>query len=286
MVRKTSNIIAIMFAILILYGSAGANAQEKKDTGSDIWLEAQLVTSYTLNEHLNPFTLDVNVQDGVAELSGTVDSEIERDLAVEIARSVKGIKEVRENLTIEPEAAMKEKKEKNAFVKGVEDATLTAKVKYRLILNKNIASYDINVDTDEKVVTLTGKVDSELKRDLAVKLAENTSGVEKVMDNLTVVGEEEIKKEKDGSSFKEKMNELSRDMQDTWITTKAKSLLMVSNEAEGASYDISTENGNVTVTGTVMSEQQARDIQRTLMDLQGVREVENKLKVREAARTR
>jgi hyperosmotically inducible protein len=183
------------------------------------------------------------------------------------------------------EPSGKAEKEKSGFARKVEDATLTAKVKYRLILNKNIASYDINVDTEKGVVILSGKVDSPAKRDLAVKLAENTSGVDRVRDNLTVVDSREMGEKQSGSSMKKKMEELSQDMKDTWITAKARSLLLVSAEAEGADYDISTENGKVTVAGTVMSRQQAEDIQKILEDLQGVRKVENNLKVREQGKS-
>jgi len=285
MILKKKLIIPALIISLLL-STITLAAEEKKNTRSDIWLEAQLVTSYTLNEHLNPFKIDVDVQDGVANITGSVDSAIERDLAVEIARSIDGIMEVKENLTI---GSTDESAKESAFSRQVEDATITAKVKYRLILNKNIASYDINVDTKNGVVTLSGKVDSGEKRDLAVKLAENTSGVLKVEDSLTVVeaermqaeGEKEMDEEKSGSSMKKKMDELSQEMKDTWITTKARSLLLISSEADGARYDISTRAGKVTVTGTVLSEQQAEDIQKILEDLQGVTEVENKLALRE-----
>jgi hyperosmotically inducible periplasmic protein len=285
MILKKKLVIPALIISLLL-NTITLAAEEKKNTRSDIWLEAQLVTSYTLNEHLNPFKIDVDVQDGVANITGSVDSAIERDLAVEIARSIDGIMEVKENLTIGP---TEEPAKESAFSRQVEDATITAKVKYRLILNKNIASYDINVDTKNGVVTLSGKVDSGEKRDLAVKLAENTSGVLKVEDSLTVVeaekmqeeGEKESDEEKSGSSMKEKMDALSQEVKDTWITTKARSLLLISSEADGARYDISTRTGKITVTGTVLSEQQAEDIQKILEDLQGVAEVENKLAVRE-----
>lgn len=286
MIRKKKFILPVLIISLLL-STITLAAEEKKNTRSDIWLEAQLVTSYTLNEHLNPFKIDVDVQDGVANITGSVDSTIERDLAVEIARSIDGIREVKEDLTIGP--AEEPAKEKSGFSRQVEDATITAKVKYRLILNKNIASYDINVDTKNGVVTLSGKVDSGEKRDLAVKLAENTSGVLKVENGLTVVetekmkgaGEKETEEEKSGSSMKKKMDELSQEMKDTLITAKARSLLLISSEAEGARYDISTREGKVTVTGTVLSEQQAEDIREILEDLQGVTEVEDKLAVRE-----
>jgi len=51
------------------------------DQPSGSWMKASLMTSYTLNRQLNPFKIDADVQNGVATLRGTVDSEVERDLA-------------------------------------------------------------------------------------------------------------------------------------------------------------------------------------------------------------
>lgn len=272
------NYLALILIALITLSAGQMLAEEKRETASDTWLEAQLVTSYTLNRHLNPFAIDVEVTDGVATITGTVDSEIERDLAVEIARGIEGIKEVREELLIEPVG--NKKRDKSGFARRVEDATLTAKVKYRLFFNKHISSFDINVDSKNGVVTLNGTVDSGEKRDLAVKLAENTSGVDKVKDNLEVVAAEDGKQEGARRGDKGKMEALAANINDTWITTKAESLLLVSDEAKGATYDVTTENGTIILTGTVLSEKQAKNIQQLLEDLQGVNKVENRLTVR------
>ena len=46
---------------------------------------------------------------------------------------------------------------------------------------------DINVDTNNHVVTLKGTVTSNAGRDRAIALAKRTSGVQRVVDQLTVV---------------------------------------------------------------------------------------------------
>lgn len=275
--QRICAILSALF-ICILLCTGTVNASEQKNTKSDTWLEAQLVTSYTLNRHLNPFRIDVDVTDGVATLTGTVDNDVERDLAVEIAKGVNGINKVNEKLIVDPSGSAK--KEKSEFARRVDDATLTAKVKYRLIFNKNISAYDIDVDTENSTVTLTGKVDSAEKRDLAVKLAENTTGVRKVKDNLRIVTTADLQKGSSTGSMDKKMKDLATDINDTWITAKAKGLLAVSDEAEGARYDISTDNGTITLIGTALSNKQAKAIQSILEDLQGVKNVDNQLTVR------
>jgi len=68
------------------------------------------------------------------------------------------------------------------------DAGLTTKVKAKLAADDTVKAYQIDVDTKEKVVTLTGTVDSQAAKDQAVAVARGTGGVADVVDNITVSG--------------------------------------------------------------------------------------------------
>lgn len=70
-----------------------------------------------------------------------------------------------------------------------EDAALTAQVKAKLAADPEVAAVHIDVDTLDRVVTLSGRVASAAVRDEAEKLARGTDGVRAVVNNL-VVGEE------------------------------------------------------------------------------------------------
>jgi hypothetical protein len=72
------------------------------------------------------------------------------------------------------------------FLQKVKDATTTAQVKTRLIGNGNIAAGDIDVDTRNSVVRLSGKVGSDTERQLAEFIARNTSGVRSVSNELEI----------------------------------------------------------------------------------------------------
>jgi hyperosmotically inducible periplasmic protein len=118
-------------------------------------------------------------------LSGTVRSDIDRDLAEEIARSLDGVKSVDSSLEVGEdlqETALSESE--TDFLQKVKDATTTAQVKTRLIGNGNISAADINVDTRDSVVRLSGKVGSDTERQLAEFIARNTSGVLSVSNEL------------------------------------------------------------------------------------------------------
>jgi osmotically-inducible protein OsmY len=68
----------------------------------------------------------------------------------------------------------------------VSDGALTAKIKSKMALDDHVEARDINVDTSDAIVTLTGEVRSTEQRDRALRLAGETEGVTKVVDRLRV----------------------------------------------------------------------------------------------------
>ena len=69
---------------------------------------------------------------------------------------------------------------------AADDTAITAKVKAALIAEPGLKSTDINVDTKEATVTLSGTVASNELRDKAKQIASSTNGVKNVVDNLVV----------------------------------------------------------------------------------------------------
>jgi osmotically-inducible protein OsmY len=176
----------------LLTGSqyALAAGDDFEGTARDAWITGKVETAYTLNRHLNPFTIDTDVTDGVVVLNGKVDTEIERDLAVEIARGIDGVVNVTDNLEIEPgskaasSAAINDGK--RDFGTWFDDATTTASVKSRLVANENVKGLEIDVDTNNDKVTLSGRVGTEEERQLAEQLAQNVTDVHEVVNHLVV----------------------------------------------------------------------------------------------------
>jgi osmotically-inducible protein OsmY len=120
-------------------------------------------------------------------LTGTVRSDIDRDLAEEIARSLDGVKSVANSLEVRPDAEASHASETDIdFFQKVSDATTTAQVKTRLIMNGNIPAADIAVETENDVVRLSGTVGTDTERQLAEFIAKNTSGVASVTNEISL----------------------------------------------------------------------------------------------------
>jgi osmotically-inducible protein OsmY len=71
----------------------------------------------------------------------------------------------------------------------VDDAAITAAVKAKLVADGDINPFNIDVDTNEGVVTLQGRVEKEEARSKAEQLARETDGVRRVI-NLVKVGDQ------------------------------------------------------------------------------------------------
>jgi osmotically-inducible protein OsmY len=169
----------------------------------DAWIDGRLEGAYIFNEHLSAAAIDTAVKNGAVTLSGTVESDIDRDLAAEIAKGMKGVVSVDNQLRVAGEgrsgaaaggAAAQhrdvdrgvEADERRSFGQWVNDATTSAAVKAALVRNDNIRAADIDVETDHDVVTLRGVVASKEQKELAEQLAKNTRDVKQVRNELRV----------------------------------------------------------------------------------------------------
>jgi hypothetical protein len=71
---------------------------------------------------------------------------------------------------------------------GQTDAGITTDVKTSLAADEAVSAFEIDVDTQEGVVTLTGDVESPTAKAQAVQIARMTEGVIDVVDNLRIEG--------------------------------------------------------------------------------------------------
>jgi hyperosmotically inducible periplasmic protein len=67
-----------------------------------------------------------------------------------------------------------------------DDATTTSAIKMKFAADKTVDAFDINVDTKDGNVTLTGTVNTRAEADKAVALAKSVEGVKSVTPRLTI----------------------------------------------------------------------------------------------------
>ena len=189
------------------------------------------------------------------------------------------------------------------------DAGITGKVKSKLAADDTVKAYQIDVDTKDKVVTLSGNVDSQAAKDQAVALARGTEGVADVVDNITVAGgsaampgEHPAGEMAGGANPSanggaapapggegdaamggnapnpEPDRPVGTVMDDAAITAAVKAKLLADPTVGGLKIDVDTRNGVVYLTADHMKNQGEIDMAIKLAkETSGVKSVENKL---------
>lgn len=84
------------------------------------------------------------------------------------------------------EAANTVEQKTDSAVQTVDDAAITATIKAKLVADDELKAIDINVDTKDGVVTLTGAAPSPAAVERATTVAKSVDGVSNVVNQLTV----------------------------------------------------------------------------------------------------
>ncbi|MDO3383496.1 BON domain-containing protein [Gilvimarinus algae] len=161
--------------------------EDSKDAFRDGWVEGKLETALVLNEHLNPFEIDISVDDDVATLKGEVGSDIDKELAQNVALGIEGIDEVDNQLTVKADTdEMAQEDEGRGFSQYMRDISTTAAIKTELLASSNVNGIAIDVDTYNDEVTLSGTVETDAQRKLAEAIVTKRGDVDKVVNKLEV----------------------------------------------------------------------------------------------------
>jgi hyperosmotically inducible protein len=170
--RFTTFFLAI--AMVSVIGCASTSTQE----GTGEYVDDTVITSKVKAAILGESSLksaEINVETfkGIVQLSGFVSSNANKGKAVELARSVKGVKSVKDDMRL-----------REGSGQYVDDTVITSKVKAAILGESSLKSTEINVETFKGVVQLSGFVSSGANKSKAVELARSVKGVKSVKDDM------------------------------------------------------------------------------------------------------
>jgi len=174
-------LVAAFAGIAMTTAVACAAMWSEKSAGDQIddsALTAKVKTALVADPITGAHDIDVEVERGVVQLNGFVDSQTEKSQATTVATGIGGVKEVRNNLAVNTGD--------ESVGELIDDSALTAKVKLALIRSPDTKAYQINVETKEGVVQLSGFVDSHEAKAAATIVALTVSGVKDVRNDISV----------------------------------------------------------------------------------------------------
>ncbi|PLT26930.1 BON domain-containing protein [Pseudoalteromonas sp. MelDa3] len=162
----------------------------------------------------------------------------------------------------------------NSWENESKDAWIDGKAETVLLMNTNLNNFDINTDVKNGKVVLTGKVNSELDKELAEELVLSLDGVSDVENSLTVVKSMDTK-----DRSKDMMDDDDNDLTDAKITTVITTRFLFDSEVGGTDIDVDTDNGVVTLNGSVESEAEKQLAVEIAKNAEDVRDVVDKLSI-------
>ena len=135
----------------VIKSEVQAKYQDVKVSAYDAWLDGKVEMALLVNEHLNSFNITTLVNGGAVQLLGAVESDIDRDLAGEVAQAVEGVRSVDNKLTVDKALAGKadnaEQESKRTFKQTVKDITLRAQINTELLVNGNTTGTTLSTIT-------------------------------------------------------------------------------------------------------------------------------------------
>ena len=154
--------------------------------------------------------IEIETVNGVVNLTGSATSKANASRAVSLARQVKGVTSVKNNIQIDAANTSASRDSVDTYEKKstagsntshsttasasagksdqpVKDTTITTKVKAKFLEDKTVSATDIHVKTVNGVVQLTGNAKSRDESSKAAELAREVNGVKSVKNNIKVM---------------------------------------------------------------------------------------------------
>ena len=179
--QKSKGFVTAVMFVMTLAMVACASTRTTKSAGEQV---DDTVTTASVKSALiaDPVTkahqIDVEVFKGTVQLNGFVDTAASKQRATEVARNAKGVTAVRNNLTV--------KADSHAAADLYDDGAITTKVKSALAGDSRTKAHQINVETSDGQVQLSGFVDTSEAKSTAEELARSVEHVKSVNNQIDV----------------------------------------------------------------------------------------------------
>lgn len=156
---------------------------------SDAWIMAQVKATLLFHRNVDGIGTQVLAENGAVTLRGKAASTAQKDLTTEYALDVEGVKNVINDIIVEPMKMRPDKatraEKADTAIESVDDASITVMVKTTLLYHRSTNALKIIVSTNDGAVKLAGTVQNAAQKDLAGKLASDVHGVKSVSNEIT-----------------------------------------------------------------------------------------------------
>lgn len=146
------------------------------------------------------------------------------------------------------------------------DTLITTKVKTALLADSDISGLDVQVETRNGVVQLSGFVDNQSQIDRAVAATRDVEGVRSVENNIGLTSSSPT---------------VGGKVDDSMITAKVKAGLLADSDVKSFDIAVNTRQGEVQLSGFVENQDQIDQAIAIANKVSGVTQVDNEMNIKE-----
>jgi osmotically-inducible protein OsmY len=226
-----------------LLGAAAIALTAVACSATDPGLTTAVKSKLAADDTVKSYRIDVDTKDAVVTLNGAVDTAAARARAVELARGTEGVRDVVDRLTVTP------------------GATPTTGVDDKVSGEAREAARETGAKTDAAKRDANDKArDADDKADAAKRKADDkTDAAQRKAGDTT---------DRAGDA-----------VGDAALTTKVKTKFLADDDISGLKIDVDSNNGVVTLTGTVPTAAEKNMALKVAKSTEGVKSVVDRLKV-------
>jgi hyperosmotically inducible protein len=238
---------------------------------ADATITGQVKTAFAISKRISAYEINVDTQDGVVTLKGQVPTEIDRELAGDIAKDTTGVKQVDNQLRVEQ--GLKPSDASLRASSRVTDLEIHADLRERMAASKHFTGSEIHVSVKDRVVTLTGRTQTPQQKAGAEQLARSLPNVVNVVNQLAVDNPGAAQAETPGVP-----EQVSKDKE---LANQVSFALFIErdNFVNVGAIKAESRNGEVTLSGSVASRAERALAERVARSVNGVSGVSNRLAV-------
>jgi len=261
---SVDNILARERAVDIALSIKGVRTvidkMDVEDSGKEDWeIRLDIQEALMLDPAADSREIAVHVSNGIATLTGVVQSQAEREICTQTAKSVQGVKGVDNQIEVVAQTDRP-------------DHEIKAEIEQRLQFDPLIYfGSTIHVEVGKGNVQLTGEVGSAREKARAEENA-RVAGVKSVDSDKLEIGNWAINEMR--------RKEMHPDLPDVDVEESIEDNLLYDPRVWASQVDVQVEDGVAILTGTVDYPSEKKAAEEAARNTVGIREVENDLSVR------
>jgi len=263
-------VIAVALGLFVYFTSTGRALLGRvwggQQRAANTAITNRVKSAVLLSRRLSAFVIGVDTKDGVVKLTGRVPTEVDKDLAGNVAKDVPEVLRVDNQLQVDPGVMPSEGAARES--NRVTDLEIRADLIEKLAKTQGLPGQNVQASVQDRIVTLGGRVETPAQKARAEQLAMSVASVVSVVNRLEVSNPAAAQNETPVAAE----NELSNRVMFALFKERE-------DFANVGAIKVTRKDNAVTLTGSVASRAERALAERIAREVDGVKSISNQLSV-------